>query len=88
MKIIGIFQLPWLREFVVDSGWAADVIKCFNAINKDEVNDSVQAAFEDLLCCVAKASLQSAKSKKKLVQILVFLKGSALGFGLTSRLVD
>ncbi len=48
--------MPWIREFVVDSGWSADVLKSFSLISRGEVNPSVQAAFEDLLCTVAKAS--------------------------------
>ena len=48
------FQLPWIAEFVVDCGWCADVVNIFNEIDKGQVNPSVLAAHEDLLCCVAK----------------------------------
>ena len=48
------FQLPWIAEFVVDCGWCADVVNILNEIDKGQVNPSVLAAHEDLLCCVAK----------------------------------
>ena len=50
----GTLQLPWIAEFVVDCGWCSDVVNIFNEIDKGQVNPSVLAAHEDLLCCVAK----------------------------------
>ena len=49
-----VFQLPWIAEFVVDCGWCADVVNILNEIDRGQVNPSVLAAHEDLLCCVAK----------------------------------
>ena len=50
------FQLPWIAEFVVDCGWCADVVNILNEIDRGQVNPSVLAAHEDLLCCVAKVT--------------------------------
>ena len=51
-----MLQLPWIAEFVMECGWCVDVVNIFGEIDKDQVNPSVMAAHEDLLCCVLKVS--------------------------------
>ena len=44
-----IFQLPWISEFIVESGWAQEIIMNLTKVRRGGLDMGVKAAFDDLL---------------------------------------
>lgn len=49
-------QLPWIGDFVMESGWAQEVVKTLSKVQRDGLEFSVQSAYEDFLCSIIKSS--------------------------------
>lgn len=43
-------QLPWISEFIIDSGWANEIVRSLATVRRGGIESGVKAAFEDLLC--------------------------------------
>jgi hypothetical protein len=50
------FQLTWIGDFVMESGWAQEVVKTLAKVRKDGLESSVLSAYEDFLCSIIKSN--------------------------------
>ena len=44
-----MFQLPWISEFIMESGWAQEIISDLSKVRRGGLEIGVRAAFVDLL---------------------------------------
>ena len=52
----GVLQvIPWLSQFTLESGWAAEIIETLKKVKIGSLQPNVKSAFEDLLCHLVKA---------------------------------
>lgn len=51
-----LFQLPWIGDFVMESGWAQEMVKTLTKVKRDGLESSVTSAYEDLLCTIIRGS--------------------------------
>ncbi|GAB6026393.1 hypothetical protein CHUAL_012596 [Chamberlinius hualienensis] len=47
-------NMPWVCQFIVESGWAEEIVNMINKAKKTGLEGSVKAAYEDFLCCLVK----------------------------------
>ena len=43
------FQLPWIAEFIMESGWAQEILSDLSKVHRGGLEIGVKAAFDDLL---------------------------------------
>ena len=43
------FQVPWLCEFVTDSGWSQEIMATLSRVSKSGLSQGERAAIEDLM---------------------------------------
>lgn len=46
--------MPWIAEFVMDSGWAQQIIATLSKAKENGLEGSIKMAYEDFLCCLVK----------------------------------
>ena len=46
---ISSLQLPWISEFIMESGWAHEIINNLHKVRRGGIEMGVKAAFDDLL---------------------------------------
>ena len=49
-------QLTWIGDFVMESGWAVEIVKTLAKVRRDGLESSVLSAYEDFLCSIIKSS--------------------------------
>lgn len=51
MQTIGAIlpMIPWLSEFIIESGWAEGIIRTLNRVRPDAVPSNIKAVYEDFL---------------------------------------
>ena len=57
-NILFSFQLPWISEFIIESGWAQEIIINLCKVRRGGVENGVKAAFDDLLSNLVNAGGQ------------------------------
>jgi len=48
--------VPWVCDFIVDSGWAQEILRCLGKVRTSRVERGTLQAFEDFLCALVKGS--------------------------------
>ncbi|XP_066587376.1 neurochondrin homolog [Prorops nasuta] len=62
----GVLQvIPWLSQFIIESGWAEEIIETLKKVKIGGLQPNVKSAFEDLLCHLVKADDTVAAVLKK-----------------------
>ncbi|XP_078035990.1 neurochondrin [Augochlora pura] len=62
----GVLQVvPWLSQFILESGWAEEIIETLKKVKIGSLQPNVKSAFEDLLCHLVKADQNVASVLKK-----------------------
>ncbi|CAG9762303.1 unnamed protein product [Ceutorhynchus assimilis] len=51
-----ISQIPWISEFIVESGWAEGIVQLLRKVKIGTLPPNVKSAFEDLLCHLVDAN--------------------------------
>lgn len=57
-------NMPWVGQFIVESGWAEEIVNMINKAKKTGLEGSVKAAYEDFLCCLVKTYSGAAENLK------------------------
>lgn len=48
--------VPWVSDFIVDSGWAQEILRCLGKVRTSRVERGTLQAFEDFLCALVRGS--------------------------------
>jgi len=56
--------MPWVGQFVVESGWSEEIVNMISKAQKSGVEGSVKAAYEDFLCRLVSTYGDAAESLK------------------------
>ncbi len=84
-----ISQIPWIVEFIMESGWGCEIVKTLDKVRPGRIDSSTVSALEDMLVCLVKASdVVAEKSKKKNNDRLELVEAGIIGVCQKHKLKD